>query len=87
MPRPDMDLPHKGRRMRRPYESLNSRRAFPAAIFFRSPSLIAARSIHRVLKVSRTIADLAGEAEIRERHVGEALQYRGLERAWAQLKD
>ncbi len=48
---------------------------------------LTARSIHRVLKVSRTIADLDGAPEIEERHLGEALQYRGLERARAQFQN
>lgn len=43
---------------------------------------LTARSIHRVLKVSRTIADLDQTQEIGERHLAEALQYRGLDRAW-----
>jgi magnesium chelatase family protein len=43
---------------------------------------LTARSIHRVLKVSRTIADLDQAPEIGERHLAEALQYRGLDRAW-----
>ena len=34
------------------------------------------RSYHRVLKVSRTIADLEGDEEIKESHLTEALQYR-----------
>ena len=34
------------------------------------------RSYHRVLKLARTIADLAGEEQLAARHVAEALQYR-----------
>ena len=37
---------------------------------------LTARAFHRVLKLSRTIADLAGEPEIASAHVAEALQYR-----------
>jgi len=35
-----------------------------------------ARAYHRVLKVARTIADLAGAEELATEHVGEAIQYR-----------
>ncbi len=37
---------------------------------------LSARVYHRVLKVARTIADLAGEEHVATQHVAEALQYR-----------
>jgi magnesium chelatase family protein len=37
---------------------------------------LSARAFHRLLKLARTMADLAGEPDIRPEHVAEALQYR-----------
>ncbi|HET98187.1 MAG TPA: ATP-binding protein [Desulfurivibrio alkaliphilus] len=40
---------------------------------------LSARAYHRILKIARTIADLAGTADLATAHVAEAVQYRRLE--------
>ena len=46
---------------------------------------LSVRAYHRILKVSRTIADLTGEKEIQQPHLAEALGYRAMDRLLQKL--
>jgi len=64
-----------GRRLRARARLQNDARALLGRALTRLA--LSARGYDRVLRVSRTIADLEGAEEISAEHLGEALQFRG----------
>ena len=60
----------------------------PDAIFLESVMEqlgLSVRAWHRTLKVARTLADLAGESDIKRCHLAEAVSYRSIDRLLQQL--
>ena len=43
---------------------------------------LSARSCHRIIKCARTIADLEGSTDIKERHISEAVAYKSIDRRY-----
>lgn len=66
-------------------DSAVSPEAFAALAAAQKLAALSARSLDRVLRVSRTIADLEGSASVAASHIAEAMQYRAIDKLRANL--
>ncbi|MEQ1513470.1 MAG: hypothetical protein ABL934_12450 [Lysobacteraceae bacterium] len=71
-----MSLQRASRSIRKPTRSGDSRWTIRAAGKRDRLLQLSARSIHRILRVARTVGDISGSADILGPHVAEAIGYR-----------